>query len=210
MHVAAAGTPTVSRRSGAGTGGFSLETQVWLALATALTIAGGGLIEIASAPPTGLASRGRALGAICYGSPAFAWFYLMRGHALAPVAVLYASATLIALALLGVPVFQESLLLRDALGIGLALAAVPVMLRGALKRPQRAAKRPGKTARKHRESNRKASGTQRKSTGKTPEKHRKSTGAADSAATPDRRALRCVKARNALSARAFCWKIRAA
>ncbi|RBO54825.1 hypothetical protein DSD19_01530 [Rhodovulum sp. BSW8] len=173
--------------------------QFWLALATALAIAGGGLIKIASASPTGLASRGRALGAICYGSPAFAWFYLMRGHALALVAVLYASATLIALALLGVPVFQEGLLLRDALGIGLALAAVPVMLRGALKRPHRAAKRPGKTAREQPES-----------IGNATEKHRKSTGAADSAATPDRRALRCVKARNALSAGAFCWKIRAA
>ncbi|PTW44319.1 MULTISPECIES: hypothetical protein [Rhodovulum] len=108
-----------------------METVFWLALATAFTIAGDVLIKIASASPTGLTSWGFALGAVCYGSPAFAWFYLMRDHALALVAVLYASATLIALALLGVLVFRESFLLRDALGIALALAAVLVMHRGA-------------------------------------------------------------------------------
>jgi undecaprenyl phosphate-alpha-L-ara4N flippase subunit ArnF len=51
----------------------------------------------------------------------------MQTHSLAMVAVLYSTATLVLLTLLGVVVFRESLGFRDALGVTLALAAVLVM-----------------------------------------------------------------------------------
>lgn len=54
----------------------------------------------------------------------------MRHHSLAMIGVLYSSATILLLALLGEVVFREAFGWRDALGIALAIAAVLVMGRG--------------------------------------------------------------------------------
>ncbi|RGP36658.1 hypothetical protein [Pseudotabrizicola alkalilacus] len=104
-----------------------MTTLFWLALATLLTVFGDYLIKLATLSPQGLRSAQFALGALCYGTPAIAWYALMQTHSLAMVAVLYSTATLILLTLLGVFVFRESFGLRDGLGVSLALAAVLVM-----------------------------------------------------------------------------------
>ncbi|WP_103334598.1 hypothetical protein [Pseudotabrizicola formosa] len=104
-----------------------MATLFWLALATLLTIMGDYLIKLATLSPQGLRSAQFAIGALCYGAPAVAWYALMQTHSLAMVAVLYSTATLILLTLLGVMVFRESFGLRDGLGVTLALAAVLVM-----------------------------------------------------------------------------------
>jgi len=107
-----------------------LETLFWLVLATALTVIGDYFIKLASVHAAGMTSGAFLLGALCYGTPAVAWFYMMQKHSLAMIAVFYSSATLIILALLGIVVFKEAATWREALGICLALAAVIVMHRG--------------------------------------------------------------------------------
>jgi undecaprenyl phosphate-alpha-L-ara4N flippase subunit ArnF len=71
-----------------------------------------------------------ALGALLYALPAAGWFLLMRSHSLAAIGVFYSAATLLLLAALGTLVFRESFGLREAAGVGLALAAVLVMAGG--------------------------------------------------------------------------------
>ncbi|TCP44505.1 hypothetical protein [Rhodovulum marinum] len=107
-----------------------METLFWLFLATALTVTGDYFIKLASVHSAGMGSGAFVLGTLCYGSPAVAWYFMMQQHSLAMIGVLYASATLVILALLGIVVFKETATWRDALGIGLALAAVLVMHRG--------------------------------------------------------------------------------
>lgn len=104
-------------------------TLLVLALASIVTIAGDYFVKLASQDPKGISTFYFALGALLYGLPAFAWFYLMRQHSLAAVGVMYSSATIVLLTLLGVFVFKESFGWRDGLGVGLAIAAVVVSLR---------------------------------------------------------------------------------
>lgn len=104
-------------------------TLLWLALATALTVVGDLLIKLASTGP-GLASWQFVAGALCYGSPAIAWYLLMQQHNLATLAVFYSVATLVMVAGLGVVVFREPFTWREVAGVGLALAAVLVMHTG--------------------------------------------------------------------------------
>jgi undecaprenyl phosphate-alpha-L-ara4N flippase subunit ArnF len=103
-----------------------MSTLFWLAVATLLTVIGDYLLKLA-ASGAGLASWHFVLGALCYGSPALAWYVLMQQHNLATVAVLYSVATLIFVAGLGVVVFKEPFTWREAAGVSLALAAVLVM-----------------------------------------------------------------------------------
>ena len=106
-----------------------MSTMLWLALATALTVLGDVLIKLAPAGP-GLGSWQFALGALCYGSPAVAWYLLMQQHNLSTLAVFYSVATLVMVAGLGVVVFKEPFTWREGAGVGLALAAVLVMNAG--------------------------------------------------------------------------------
>ena len=108
-----------------------MQSFFWLMVATLLTLIGDFLIKLASDSPSGLKSLAFLGGALAYGAPAFAWFFLMQQHSLSTIGVFYSSATLIFIALLGAVAFGERLELRDGLGIGLALAAVLVMYRGA-------------------------------------------------------------------------------
>jgi drug/metabolite transporter (DMT)-like permease len=103
-----------------------MSTLFWLAVATLLTVIGDYLLKLA-ASGAGLASWHFVLGALCYGSPALAWYVLMQQHNLATVAVLYSVATLIIVAGLGVVVFKEPFTWREAAGLALALAAGLVM-----------------------------------------------------------------------------------
>ncbi|ARE40217.1 hypothetical protein RGUI_2076 [Rhodovulum sp. P5] len=103
-----------------------METFFWLLLATTLTVAGDFLVKVASSDEAGMTSPAFIAGALLYGAPAVAWFFLMQQHSLAKIGVFYASSTVIILALLGAIIFEERLEWRDALGIALAIAAVAV------------------------------------------------------------------------------------
>ena len=56
-----------------------MSTLFWLTVATLLTVVGDYLIKLA-ASGAGLWSWQFALGALCYGSPALAWYLLMQQH----------------------------------------------------------------------------------------------------------------------------------
>lgn len=101
-----------------------------LAAITVATIAGDYLIKLASAQDRGLANPLLLAGMIIYGLTGAGWFYLMRAHSLAAIGVIYSAATMLLLAGLGVFAFHEPFGWREALGIGLAVAAMAVMSHG--------------------------------------------------------------------------------
>lgn len=108
-----------------------MQSALILLAITALTLVGDYCIKLASGREAGFASAVFIAGLLCYGLPAFGWFFLMRSHSLAAIGVLYSAATLILLAALGVVVFREPFGAREIIGVGLALASVLVMsLRG--------------------------------------------------------------------------------
>ena len=111
-----------------------MTTLLWLLAATALTVLGDYLIKLSTLHPEGgtqgLYSVSFALGALCYGAPALAWYMLMQSHSRSAFAVFYSSATLIVVALLGVVGFGEPFGRREGLAVALAVAAVVVMNHG--------------------------------------------------------------------------------
>ena len=110
--------------------GGTVTTLLWLTLATALTVIGDYLIKLSTLAPQGMRSVQFAMGALCYGLPAVAWFAMMRDHSLAAIAVFYSAATLVILAGMGVLIFKEPFSWREGLGVALALAAVLVVQSG--------------------------------------------------------------------------------
>ncbi len=94
---------------------------------TAGTLGGDYLIKLASAQQGGMTSATFMLGAVLYGSTAIGWFLLMRQHSLAMIGVMFSAMSLILLAAMGTALFKEPFGLREALGIGLAIASVAVM-----------------------------------------------------------------------------------
>lgn len=104
-----------------------MNTILILLTITALTIAGDYFIKVASGQPNGLTTAVFAAGVVLYALPAVGWFFLMRSHSLAAIGVFYSASILILLAGMGALVFREAFGLREALGVGLAVASVVVM-----------------------------------------------------------------------------------
>ena len=104
-----------------------MKTALILSTIILVTLIGDYLIKVASQKPSGLTTPSFVLGAILYALPAVGWFPLMRSHSLSAIGVFYSTATILMMAGLGVFVFKEAFGLREALGIGLALAAVVVV-----------------------------------------------------------------------------------
>ena len=92
-----------------------------------LTVIGDYCIKSASQNDNGLQSSLFLFGAALYGLPAIGWYFLMRTNSLAALGVIYSSATVVTMALLGALVFKEALSIRDVSGIVLAIAAVIVI-----------------------------------------------------------------------------------
>lgn len=101
-----------------------MHSALILAAIILTTLIGDYLIKLASQKPSGLVTAKFIVGAILYALPAVGWFYLMRSHSLATIAVLYSAGTILILGGLGYFVFQESLGRREILGMTLAIAAV--------------------------------------------------------------------------------------
>jgi undecaprenyl phosphate-alpha-L-ara4N flippase subunit ArnF len=104
-----------------------VETAAVLIVVVAATLAGDYFIKLASQRQGGLASRDFLIGAALYAAPAVGWFFLMRAHSLAAIGVFYSASMLVLLAVLGTVVFREAFGLREAIGVGLAVASVLVM-----------------------------------------------------------------------------------
>ncbi len=104
-----------------------MNTAFLLVAVSLMTLAGDYFIKLASTRTDGLRSLVFVAGALLYGLPAFGWFFLMRSHSLAAVAVLYSASTLLLMAVLGHVAFREPLGLREMMGGALAIMAVVVM-----------------------------------------------------------------------------------
>lgn len=106
-----------------------MQSALTLVAVILSTLAGDYLIKVASQKPDGLTSATFLGGVFVYALSSIGWFYLMRGHSLAAIGVLYSSVTVILLAGLGVLVFKEAFGPRELAGITLAIAAVVVISR---------------------------------------------------------------------------------
>lgn len=106
---------------------MSLSQGFFFSLLTALlVICGDTLIKIA-ADKAMLSSKPMVAGIVLYVASAICWYFAMRHMTLAQAAVAYSMLTLVALCAIGALVFDEPLRLRDATGVGFALAAMWLM-----------------------------------------------------------------------------------
>ena len=97
-------------------------------LAIVITQIGGDyFIKIASARTDGVISIEFTIGVILYGATALGWYFLMKSHSLAEIAVVYSASTILLLVALGYFAFHESIGLRQVVGLILAIASVIVM-----------------------------------------------------------------------------------
>jgi hypothetical protein len=98
---------------------------VILALAL-LSIGGDWLLKLASQRPQPYTTGAFALGALAYGCTAVGWVIVMQHMTLAAIGVWYSIVMIFMLTALGVFVFEESLGVRE--GLGLVLACVSLLL----------------------------------------------------------------------------------
>ena len=98
-----------------------------LILVASATWVGDYYIKTASLSPAGIQSPRLAVGSIIYGLTAVGWFFLMRSHSLAMVAVIFTAMTTIVLAGMGYFLFDEGFRSRDGIGIALAILAIAIM-----------------------------------------------------------------------------------
>ena len=87
-------------------------------------------IKTAALSSAGIHNPRLALGAIVYGLTAIGWFFLMRSHSLAMVAVIYTAMTTVVLVAMGYFLFDEGFGKREALGVTFAVLALSTMYRG--------------------------------------------------------------------------------
>ncbi len=106
---------------------MSLSQGFFFSLLTAiLVIFADTLIKVA-ADRAVLVSKPMAAGMLLYLVSAVCWYFAMRHMTLAQAAVAYSMLTLVALCTIGAIVFDEPIRLRDATGVGFALAAMWLM-----------------------------------------------------------------------------------
>ena len=72
-----------------------------LVAVAAATLVGDYFIKTAALSPSGIHNPRLAIGAIIYGLTAVGWFFLMRSHSLAMVAVIFTAMTTVVLAGMG-------------------------------------------------------------------------------------------------------------
>ena len=94
-----------------------------------IVIAGDTLIKLAVDGGHTITHRLVLAGVVLYGLSALAWFFAMRHVSLAQAGVAYSMLTLLALCFIGAAWFDEPIRLREALGVGCALAAMVLMIR---------------------------------------------------------------------------------
>lgn len=86
-------------------------------------------LKLASERERPLASGWFYLGFTLYASTAFGWVFVMKHLKLAVISVLYSVSMILLLTAVGVVLFRESLNYYELTGIGLALAALVLLIR---------------------------------------------------------------------------------
>ena len=104
-----------------------MRSYLILAAIVTLTIFGDYALKSASLRAVPHTSLWFVTGAALYALTALGWMWLMQGHSLAQIAVLYSSATILLLTGVGVVFFGETLSTRQIAGIGAALFSVVMM-----------------------------------------------------------------------------------
>jgi drug/metabolite transporter (DMT)-like permease len=104
-----------------------MHSYVLLAFVVVLTVVADYALKNASLQTSPFVSGWFASGAMLYGATAIGWIALMRTHDLAQIAVLYSAATIIALTLLGIVSFGETLSKKQIIGLSAALLSVVLM-----------------------------------------------------------------------------------
>jgi len=104
-----------------------MNSYLFLIFVIVLTISGDYALKYASLKSSPLVSGWFVLGALLYGATAIGWIALMRTHDLAQIAVLYSSATIVALTLVGILSFGETLTMKQLIGLSAALLSVVLM-----------------------------------------------------------------------------------
>jgi undecaprenyl phosphate-alpha-L-ara4N flippase subunit ArnF len=98
-------------------------------LGTLVVILGDWCIKVAADRGGTLASPHFIAGCVLYALSALFWYLAMQRITLGQIGVAFSVFTLLALVSMGVALFGESFGLRDALGVGLAIAALLLMAR---------------------------------------------------------------------------------
>lgn len=106
---------------------IALSGYALTGFAVSAAIAADYFIKIASQKEAALMTPSFGMGAALYVVSACAWLYAMKIMTLAQVGVLYSVVTILALAAMGVFLFEESFTWRDAAGVFFALLAVAFM-----------------------------------------------------------------------------------
>lgn len=92
---------------------------------TAATIIGDYVLKLASDKEYFLSPQLFA-GLILYALPAFGWMHLMKTQSLAQIGIIYSTGTILALFLMSLLVFRETLSVRDFVAGFFALCAILV------------------------------------------------------------------------------------
>ena len=87
-------------------------------------------IKTASLSPEGLRNPNFAIGAVLYGLCAIGWYFLMKSHSLAMIAVIFTAMTIIVLGAMGYFLFDERFGKREAIGVTFAALALATMYKG--------------------------------------------------------------------------------
>ena len=95
-----------------------------LVVVAVATLVGDYFIKTAALSPAGIHNPRLAIGAIVYGLTALGWFFLMRSHSLAMIAVIFTAMTTVVLAGMGYFLFDEGFRARDGIGVALAILAL--------------------------------------------------------------------------------------
>ena len=98
-----------------------------LVAVAAATLVSDYFIKAAALSATGIHNPLLTIGAVIYGLTAIGWFFLMRSHSLAMVAVIYTAMTTIVLAGMGYFLFDEGFRARDGIGVALAILTLSIM-----------------------------------------------------------------------------------
>jgi drug/metabolite transporter (DMT)-like permease len=94
-----------------------------------LTVAADYCLKRASDQASPFASPWFGVGLAVYSATAFGWVYVMRHLTFATIGVVYSVAIILLLAAVGVTVLREPLRWQEVVGIGLAIAAIVLLVR---------------------------------------------------------------------------------
>ena len=104
-----------------------MRSYIILTSIVAFTVLGDCALKNASIKDTPLLTSWFISGVGLYAATAFGWVLLMQTHNLAQIAVLYSSATILALTGVGYAFFNETISSRQLIGLSAALLSVFLM-----------------------------------------------------------------------------------